>query len=275
MRAGHQAVRWKTTLGLIVQFRAFCCDIDSDGIMGVAKEPVPVLDLSANVLCLGDTLTWDLRDSYAPGSTIDAYAIDMDDGTQYFVDNGTHVYGAVGTYTIEGTVHEGTCRQQTVEAQVEVIDCDKGLFASFSYASLDGDGVWFYDFTATAPAWTQRSDGLDTVASTQVNSIALRPGHKSLPDTVHELYACTDGGLYKTYNGGRSWGKITLPDPSNAEFADAPAATVDELIFHKLCYSWEDPDIAWLLASKPSASRVWVYLTEDSGISWTSRGLVV
>jgi outer membrane protein assembly factor BamB len=140
-------------LGLIYQFRAYCCDIDSDGIMGVAKEPVPVLDLSANVLCLGDTLTWDLRDSYAPGSTIDAYAIDMDDGTQYFVDNGTHVYGATGTYTIEATVHEGTCRQQTIEAQVEVIDCDDGLFATFAYASLDGDGVWFYDFTAAAPAW--------------------------------------------------------------------------------------------------------------------------
>ncbi|MHA2377408.1 MAG: hypothetical protein ACXAB9_14720 [Candidatus Thorarchaeota archaeon] len=73
---------------MVYQFRAYCCSIDSDSLMGVSKQPVPVLDISPNPVCLGDAISWDLSNSYAPGSAIVSYAIDMDDGTQYFVASG-------------------------------------------------------------------------------------------------------------------------------------------------------------------------------------------
>jgi hypothetical protein len=271
MQSGHQAVRWRFVLGLTFQFRAFCCDINSDGIMGVSKQPVPVLSISPNPVCLGDAISWDLSNSYAPGSAIVSYAIDMDDGTQYFVASGNHTYGAVGTYTITASVTEGLGKTQEIEQEVEVIDCTEGLLVGWVYASLDGDGVWYYEMSSAT--WTQRSGGL-TGSALNVNSIALRPGDKRLPNTVHQLYAATDGGVFRTHNGGRSWEQILLPDPSNAEFADAPAATVDELVFHKVVYSLEDPELLWVLASKASPARIWVYSTDDGGVDWTSRGLL-
>lgn len=271
MQSGHQAVRWRFVLGLTFQFRAFCCDIDSDGIMGVAKQPVPVLSITPNPVCLGDAIAWDLSDSYAPGSAIVSYAIDMDDGTQYFVASGNHTYGAVGTYTVVATVAEGLGKSQTLEYEVEVIDCTEGLLVGWVYASLDGDGVWYYDMDSAT--WTERNNGL-TGSALNVNSLALRPGDKRLPNTVHQMFAATDDGLYRTYNGGRSWSKLNLPDPSNDEFADAPAATIDELVFHKVVYSREDPDLLWALASKASPARIWVYNTDDDTATWSSRGLV-
>jgi outer membrane protein assembly factor BamB len=241
--------------------------------MGVSKQPVVVLNISPNPVCLGQAVSWSMVGSYAPGSTIVSYAIDMDDGTQYFVSSGTHTYGAVGTYDVVATVTEGTGLSQTVTKQVEVIDCDDALLITFAYAATDGDGVWFIDFTDSAPAWVQRNDGLVGTAL-NVNSITLRPGDKRLPDTVHELWAATDGGVYFTRNGGRLWKRIVLPDPSNAEFGDAPATTVDQLTFHDVVYSHTDPDLLWVLAARAAVSRLWEYRTDDSGLNWISRGLL-
>lgn len=274
MQSGHQAVRWRFILGLTFQFRAYCCDIDSDGIMGVSKMPVPILDISPTTVCLGDSLSWDLNNSYAPGSAIVSYAIDMDDGTQYFVASGNHTYAAVGTYTVSASVTEGLGKTQTIEVEVEVIDCDDGLLIEFAYVSQDGGGVWMGDFTTSPVTWNNRSTGLSGTAL-NVNSIALRPGDRRLPNAVHELHAATDDGLYKTSTGGRSWSKYNLPDPSNAEFGDAPAATIDELDFLKVVYSRYDPDLLWALAYKSSPDRMWVYMTSDGGTSWSSRGLKV
>lgn len=272
LRAGHQAVRWRAKLGVIVQFRAFCCDTDANATMGVSKTPVPVLHVSPNPVCLGDAVAWDLRNSYAPGpDAIISHSIDMGDGTQYFVDHGSHVYASAGTYTVVGTVDTGL-RSQSANIQVEVVDCSEPMLITFAYASQDGGGVWFIDFTNPSPAWEQRSNGLEGTAL-NVNALALRPGDKRLPNTVHELYVATDGGLYRTRNGGRFWAKVDLPDPSNAEFVDVPPATVDQLTFHDIVYSQEDPNVVWVLASSPTP-RVWVYATGDNGLTWASRGLV-
>lgn len=78
--------------------------------------------------------------------------------------------------------------------------------------------------------WTARNNGL-TGAALNVNYITQHPATRHLNSTSHELLLATDGGLYHSIDGGRGWAKITLPDPSNAEFADSPAATVDELHF--------------------------------------------
>lgn len=271
MSSSHQAVRWRFTLGHVFQFRAFCCDIDSDGIMGVAKQPVPVLDLSPNPVCLGNAVAWDLSNSYAPGSAIVSYAIDMNDGTQYFVASGNHTYAAAGTYTVTATVTEGLGKTQSIEYEVEVIDCP-GALITFAYVTQYGGGVWMGDFTGSV-TWNERNTGLSGDAL-NVNSIALRPGDKRLPPNVHQLYAATDGGLFHTKNGGLSWAQIMLPDPSNAEFGDIPAATISQLKFVKVVYSREDPDYLWVLASKTTPDRLWVFSTLDGGTSWISRGLV-
>lgn len=121
--------------------------------------------------------------------------------------------------------------------------------------------------------WTARNDGL-TGAALNVNYIVQHPVTRFLNSSSHELLIATDDGIYHSINGGVSWAKITLPDPSNAEFADAPAATVDELTFHWVDYDPTDETIIYVLAIKSSVNRQWLYKSSDNLLSWTSRGIV-
>jgi hypothetical protein len=121
-------------------------------------------------------------------------------------------------------------------------------------------------------AWVARNTGL-TGSALNVNYIIIFPGTKNLPSENHELFIATDGGVFQSTDGGRTWAQITLPDPSNAEFGDAPAATVDELIFHWIALDPIQLNTIYILAAKDSASRIWIYRSTDIGLSWTSRGV--
>lgn len=118
--------------------------------------------------------------------------------------------------------------------------------------------------------WTARNTGL-TGTELNVKYIHQDPATRHLPSTGHVLYIATNGGCFKSINGGRTWTKLPLPDPSNAEFADSPAATVDELTFHWIV-SISSTTIM-ILAAKNSVERVWLYRSTDSGATWISRGV--
>lgn len=270
-----QSVRWECTLREVRQFRAFCCNIDSDAIMGVAKQPVPVLTLSPNPVCLGDAVDYDFTGSYAPGSAVVSYAIDW--GDLVVVDpapiSGNHNYAAVGTYTVTGTVTEGLGKEQDIEIEVNVINCSKGLLISWTYQASRGGGVYFRDWTADAPAWVARNTGL-TGDALYVNHLAMKPACRHLPDTSHELWAATRGGLFRTFNGGRYWRQIVMPDPSN-NAGDVPDPTVADVIFRCVVFSRYTKDVVWVLATHAVLDRMYVYRTIDDGLNWTSRGLVI
>jgi len=121
--------------------------------------------------------------------------------------------------------------------------------------------------------WVARNNGL-TGTALNVNYIIQFPGSRNLASQNHELFIATDAGIYQSLDGGRSWAKLTLPDPSNAEFGDAPAATVDELTFHWLAFSPIGYNTMFALAAKDSVSRLWIYKTVDIGLTWTSRGVM-
>lgn len=121
--------------------------------------------------------------------------------------------------------------------------------------------------------WTARNDGL-TGTQLNVNYIIIFPGTKNLASTNHDLFIATNGGVLRSVNGGRSWALLTLPDPSNAEFADAPAATVDELAFVWCGFDPRVLNTIYVLATKDSVSRMWIYKSVDLGENWTSRGVL-
>ncbi len=147
IKARNQSVRFVAVLREVRQFRSFCCQIDSDAIMGVSKIPVVVLSLSPNPVCLGIALNWNFAGSYAPGSTISSRAIDFGDGT--VVDpagtSGTHTYATAGTFTVTATVREGGGTEQTISEEVNVIDCANLLLLSNIYAATDGSGVFYFE----------------------------------------------------------------------------------------------------------------------------------
>lgn len=121
--------------------------------------------------------------------------------------------------------------------------------------------------------WTARNNGL-AGAALNINYIVQHPSSRHRNSTSHELLIATDDGLYHSEDGGRSWAKITLPDPSNAEFADSPAAVVTDLTWHWADYDPTDSNIIYLLAIKTSVNRQWIYKTSDNLASWISRGIV-
>lgn len=146
----NQSVKWAATLDIVFVVKGYCCNIDSDTIMGVSKEPVVVLSLSPNTICLGDSMAWNFAGSYAPGSSITSRSINFGDGNE---DNpagasGTHTYASDGNYTVTATVTEGTGLSSTVEFEVNVIDCDgDSETAAFFYAIVYGEGVFLGEWS--------------------------------------------------------------------------------------------------------------------------------
>jgi photosystem II stability/assembly factor-like uncharacterized protein len=123
------------------------------------------------------------------------------------------------------------------------------------------------------PTWTERNTGLSGTEK-NVNFIVQNPRTRHLNNANHELLIATDGGVFRSTNGGRGWNKFPLPDPSNAEFGDSPAATVGQLTFHWVDYDPLDKETIFIMAAKASASRIWIYKTTNSGETWTSRGVI-
>jgi hypothetical protein len=123
------------------------------------------------------------------------------------------------------------------------------------------------------PSWTARNNGLSG-ALLNVNYILIHPSTRRMPNQNHILVIATDGGVLTSSNGGRNWEQFVLPDPSNAEFADSPAATVDELTFHWVALDPRILNTIYVIAAKNSVSRLWVYRSVDIGLTWTSRGVL-
>jgi len=121
-------------------------------------------------------------------------------------------------------------------------------------------------------AWVARNTGLSGTFL-NVNYIIIHPATKHLSSQNHELFIATDGGILRSLDGGRSWAQLTLPDPSNAEFGDSPAATVDELTFHWIAFSPRNFQVLMVLGAKDSVSRIWLYRSVDTGLTWISRGV--
>lgn len=121
-------------------------------------------------------------------------------------------------------------------------------------------------------AWVARNTGL-LGSGLNVNYIVQNPATKLLTSFGHELMIATDQGVLLSKNGGRTWFSFTIPNPSNAEFGDSPAAFRGELTFHWVAYDPLVKDTIYAMAAKDSVSRLWLYKSEDKGVTWTSRGV--
>lgn len=145
IKARNQSVRWAAVLREVREFRAYCCNIDSDNIMNVSKEPVVILTLSPNPICLGNAMAWDFTGSYVPGGTVVSRDINFGDSNTDSGVSGNHTYAAAGTYTVTATVTDGLGVTQTVTEEVNVIDCSDTNLLDNIYASTDGNGVYYWD----------------------------------------------------------------------------------------------------------------------------------
>lgn len=251
IKSRDQAVKWFTNLKEVRYFSAYCCDIDSDGIMGVSKEPVAIVDIGPNPVCLGEEIDWDITQSYAPGSTISAWEIDFGDGNDdsgatIGTASGSHIYAAIGSYTVTITVEEGLGKTQEVTREINVVDCSLPP-VTWAYAATDGSGVYFRELPSGA--WTAKNKGL-TGDALSIRSLVMRPGADLTNPNSHEIWIATLDGIFKTTNGGGTWDKIEFPEPSNQEFLDPDPTSIEELDWHHIVFDPNDSEIIYIIASR-------------------------
>lgn len=113
------------------------------------------------------------------------------------------------------------------------------------YVSTLGQGVHYINYSDDTPAWTARNNGLSGDAL-KVNSLVLRPGSEHVNPVNHELWAATLDGVYKTENGGQSWSKVSMPDPSNLEFEDITFELTD---WQRILFDPNHQDVVYAIAT--------------------------
>lgn len=254
----RQAMRWHAELHEVREFRAFCCNLDASTILGIAKNPVIILDVSPNPVCLGASISWDMTGSYAPSSTITSWEIDFGDGSgsdsgaDIATASGNYTYAAAGVYTIEATVAEGGGLNQTVHFQVEVVECGipAAVSGTYGYFATDGAGVYYIDWTAASPAAETRNTGLTGLAL-YVRNIVQQSGTKHLLAANHILWIATGAGVYKSTNGGNSWQQM-----------------LGDLDVKKVVLDPTDRNTVYAVVED---SSLYVYKSTDSGLTWINR----
>jgi len=149
-----------------------------------------------------------------------------------------------------------------------------GEISAYAIYNRELDATEIGLITENMLALTSSDDPDPDALTANINYIVQKPSTKRLNNTSHELLAAANTGLFHTINGGRWWDKITLPDPSNDEFGDIPAATIDELNFHYADYDPINENTVFLLGQKTSTNRQWIYKSSDNLATWSSRGII-
>lgn len=254
MRSTTQSSQWSSQFKETRTFRSYCCNVNSNIIMGVSKQPVPIVRIEPKLFCVDDEIEWDLTSSYAPGSTITSWEIDFGDediqsggpgvGTAF----GTKKYDEVGVYNITVVIEEGLGKSQTVEIEVIAVDCqDEIYYCGVSYIGTYGNGVFALDTTIDPLSWEARNTGLSGDAL-KVNYITIKPGTDENFQDNHELWICTKGGVYRSVNSGGNWDKMNMGSPTNEQFFDGVDYDESELDWKYLVFDNIDPDTVYVVA---------------------------
>lgn len=260
LQSSRAAFEARVVLGPIVSPRFFCCTAGNEA--GVVKDPVAIINLSQTTICLNDSITYDGRSSYDPDGTVTSYYWTFGDGTTSSAANGTHQYLALGTFTITLTVTDGTGLQGSAYGQVNVIDCTNPPWFEI-YLGHRSAGPYHF---STAGVWTSRSTGL-TGQWLNIRCLRMNPFKKYGMFGSREIWIATQAGVAYSIDDMATWNQVTMPNPRNTA-GDFPAPQVSQLDWYCISFNPMYDNEIYILAG--TATRTWVYWTEDSSSTWDS-----
>jgi hypothetical protein len=257
--------------------RSFCDDPDLGSIgIYVAKAPVCKLYMTPVIQFENTNIAWDISASGSTTSTIDTFDIDWG-GTTDVGDlsaqdwssdpkTGNVQYTTAGTYTVEAYVTDllGE-RSLRCKGTIQIISNFVSLGRAYVGTSDGGLFVITPDGTNTA-----KNTGL-TGNHTNFRSVRLHPAFKFLDATDHHVWAATqDGGAY-TVDGADNWTVIseaTLGTPENAAGDGTPPTATDP---DNIDINFDPQDIRRIYMLRTTATRTWLYYSDDLGATWSNE----
>jgi len=258
LKENVQGGRLSAYKGLQVRPQFFCCI--SGTSVGVAKDPVAVLFLSADRVCMNTAITADYSLSWSPSSTLQTWEIDWGDGSPPSSGGPPWVPGSVAhpgggyaldiTYTITLTVTDLAGGSGFAQIQIEVIDCTVAVIDVF--AGCGDSGPW--KSADGGLNWGDVGYGvLDGVKIHDIKANWFTIGTESV-----EVWTATEDGVYMSV-AGSVWARKALPAPIGYLVEPLPVA---------ITCSKYDPLEVYVLATS-GADVSWLYRTVDAGVSWT------
>ncbi len=256
LKENVQGGRLSIYRGVQVHPQFYCCI--SGTSIGVAKDPVAMLHLSAGRVCIGDAITADYSLSWSPSSTIATWSIDWGDGNvsgAAWPGAGTVAHPGGGyaldiTYTVTLTVTDLLGATGIAQVQVEVIDCTVAEIDLF--AGCGDSGPWKTETGGLA--WSDVDYGvLDGVRIHDLKANWFTIGTESV-----EVWTATEDGVY-TSTAGSVWVRKALPLPGAYLVEPMPVAIT--------CSKYDPLEVYVLATSEAGVS--WLYRTVDAGETWT------
>jgi len=258
LKENVQGGRLSIYKGVQVHPQFYCCV--SGTSVGVAKDPVAMLFLSAGRVCVGDAITADYSNSWSPSSTIEAWDIDWGDGNTsggvIFPDPPGWVahpgggYALPITYTVTLTVTDTLGATGISQVQVEVIDCTVAEIDLF--AGCGDSGPWKTETGGLA--WGDVAYGV--LSGVKIHDI--KANWFTIGTLSVEVWAATENGVY-TSTAGSVWARKALPLPGVYAVEPIPVS---------IACSKYDPLELYVLATS-AADVSWLYRTVDAGETWT------
>lgn len=237
----------------VVNPRFFCCV--SGTSVGVAKDPVAVLVVNPQRVCINTAVNADYSRCWSPSSTIASWSVAWGDGqTSNGVwpgaGNVNHPLGGYvwpDIYNITLTVTDLLGATGVDVIQVEVLDCT-GMPEVEAFCGCGSSGVWY---TSTGGRqWVNRGGGtLDDVAIYDLSASPYTFGM-----LLHKVWAATENGLYLTEDSGLTW----------REIEDFPTDMTPRAV-RASPYSEEE---VYVLA-QDTAGAAFLLRSEDEGETWT------
>lgn len=254
--------------------RSYCDDPDI-GPVGVyiSKEPVCKLKLTPVVQFPNVDIAWDISQSMSATGTIATFDIEWG-GTTDIGDlagqvwasdpkTGDVQYTTVGTYTATAWVTDTLGKKsKRVRVTVTIVEKEQTVYIGTT------DGGMFILTPTAAPA---ASNGSLSGNDLKFRALRLNPAYKSLPAGQRHLWAATAAGLAVSRDGGTTWStisKATLGAPANDAGDDPAPATAD---LDQIDIAFDPLAPARVYVVRTTATRTWLYYSDDDGTTWSNE----
>ena len=267
-----QAYRFNCIIGRIVHFSFYCCS--NPPLLGVEKAPVCIMSVTPEVQCTGVNVTFDISSSYSPTGNLagQPWRVDYGDGNFAAGNWGPpapwgYAYAAAGIYTAEAYVTDTLVVRGSTEITVEIVDCaNDTVLIEQMYALSQTTGPWVKDVAAggAPPPWTQRISGLAGLWLVG-RDLKLDPHRKHLNYGQRHVWMTSQAGPARSEDDMAGWAQLyaSLPEPRND---DGGAVTKANLDWFCVAFNPIHRDHVFIQAG--TATRTWVYWSEDGGSTW-------